>query len=133
MHAACRGGLDWRLGAGHGEERTENMLYMFLTLEVSKPSGWLNALAPCRESKEGRAVRGEVQTGRPEVAAGRGVRSVQERARLQIGSKARGGAHREHAAHVRDAGGVPAGYVRVKILHVIEDPSHVGDGRHVPI
>eukprot|EP00964_Phaeocystis_antarctica_P028792 scaffold16235_cov50-Phaeocystis_antarctica.AAC.1 len=24
-HAACRGGLDCRLGAGHGEERTVNM------------------------------------------------------------------------------------------------------------
>ena len=25
VHAACRGGLDCRLGAGHGEERTKNM------------------------------------------------------------------------------------------------------------
>ena len=31
-----------RLGAGHGEERTLNMLVMFLTLELSKLSGWLN-------------------------------------------------------------------------------------------
>ena len=29
-------GLDCRLGAGHGEERTSNMLYMFVTLEVSQ-------------------------------------------------------------------------------------------------
>ena len=36
------------------------MPYMFVTLEVSKLSGWLNADAPCRESKEGHAVRGEV-------------------------------------------------------------------------
>ena len=47
----CRGGLDCRLGAGHGEERTQNMPYMFVTLEVSKLSGWLNADACCRESK----------------------------------------------------------------------------------
>ena len=37
--AACRGGLECRLGAGHGEERTENILYMLVTLEVSKLSG----------------------------------------------------------------------------------------------
>ena len=36
---ACRGGLDCRLGAGHGEERTENIQRMFVTLEVSKLSG----------------------------------------------------------------------------------------------
>ena len=44
-------GLDCRLGAGHGEERTENMPYMVVALEVSKLSGWLNADAYCRESK----------------------------------------------------------------------------------
>ena len=79
---------------------------MFVTLEVSKLSGWLNALAYCRETKEGRAIQGKVQTERPEVAGDRGARSVQERARLQIGSRARGGAHVEHAVHVYDAGGV---------------------------
>ena len=84
------------------------MLNMFVTLEVSKLSGWLNALAFCRVSKEGRAMRGEVQTGRPEVAGDRGARSVQERARPQIGSRAQGGAHFEHEAHVCDAGGFEA-------------------------
>ena len=34
MHAACRGGLDRRLGAGHGEERTRNIWYMVVTLEL---------------------------------------------------------------------------------------------------
>ena len=43
--AACRGGRDCRLGAGHGEERTWNMSSMVVTLEVSKLSGWLNAPA----------------------------------------------------------------------------------------
>ena len=37
-------------------ERTENMLRMVVTLEVSKLSGWLNDDAPCRESKGGHAV-----------------------------------------------------------------------------
>ena len=48
-HAACRGGLDCRFGAGHGEERTKNICPMFATLEVSKLSGWLNADAPGSE------------------------------------------------------------------------------------
>ena len=62
-HAACRGErdrpsaamnvaagrgegstADWR--AGHGEERTRNMPFMFVALEVSKLSGWLNTDAP---------------------------------------------------------------------------------------
>eukprot|EP00964_Phaeocystis_antarctica_P147841 scaffold114545_cov30-Phaeocystis_antarctica.AAC.1 len=37
--AACRGGLDCRLGAGHGEDCTPNMPAMVVTLEVSKLSG----------------------------------------------------------------------------------------------
>ena len=47
---ACRGGVDCRLGAGRGEERTANMEPMFVTLEVSKLSGWLNTAVFCRES-----------------------------------------------------------------------------------
>ena len=85
VHAACRRGLDCRLGAGHGEERTANMPAMPVTLEVSRLSGWLNADALCRESKEGHAMRGEAQTGRPEVAADHGARSVQERAHCRLG------------------------------------------------
>ena len=34
------------MGAGHAEERTENIWCMVVTLEVSKLSGWLNAAAP---------------------------------------------------------------------------------------
>ena len=49
----AQGGLDCRFGAGNGEERTWNMRYMFVTLDVSKASGWLNADAPCRESNGG--------------------------------------------------------------------------------
>ena len=60
VHAACRGGLDCGLRAGHGEERTANMEYMFVTLEVSKLSDWLNADARCRESKKGHAMQGVV-------------------------------------------------------------------------
>ena len=48
-----------QIGAGHGEERTFNMELMYVTLEVSKLSGWLNDDAPCRESKEGHTVWGK--------------------------------------------------------------------------
>ena len=60
---SAQGGLDCRLEAGHGEERTLNIWYMVVTLEVSKLSGWLNADAPCRESKGGHTVWDEVHAG----------------------------------------------------------------------
>ena len=91
--------LDCRLGGGPGEERTPNMPYMLVTLEVSKLSGWLNAAAPCRESNGGHAARGEVRAG------DRGARSVQGRARLQNRGRARGGAHVEHGVHVQHSRG----------------------------
>jgi len=46
-------------GQGRGKERTWNIWFMVVTLEVSKLSGWLNACAPCREPKGGHTVRGE--------------------------------------------------------------------------
>ena len=106
--AAHRGGLDCRLGAGHGEERTANMAFMAVTLEVSKFSGWLNADASCRVERRAcgavRAAGWEAGGWRATAAAS----SVQGRARLQIGGRARGGAHVEHLAHGCDAGGVEA-------------------------
>eukprot|EP00964_Phaeocystis_antarctica_P043952 scaffold25221_cov36-Phaeocystis_antarctica.AAC.1 len=67
---------------------------MFVTLEVSKLSGWLNADAYCRESKGGHTVRGEVRPGRRRTTAAQAA--------------ARGGAHPEHVVHDCDAGGVEA-------------------------
>ena len=90
------------------EERTANIWPMVVTPEVSKLSGWLNADAACQESNGGHTVRDDVRAGRREAAGDRGARSVQGRARLQIGGRARGGAHREHVAHVCDAGGIEA-------------------------
>eukprot|EP00964_Phaeocystis_antarctica_P038033 scaffold21758_cov46-Phaeocystis_antarctica.AAC.5 len=43
------------------------------------------------------------------------------------------GAHEEHAVHGCDAGRVPVGYVRVKVLQVVEELAHVGDARDVPV
>ena len=34
-------------------ERTTNMPFMFVTLDVSKLNGWLNALASCRVERAG--------------------------------------------------------------------------------
>ena len=75
-------------------ERTMNMLVMVKRLEVSKLSGWLNADATCRESKVGHTMWEEVCAEYRE--GDRGACGVQERARPQIGSRARGGAHGEH-------------------------------------
>ena len=79
-----------------------------MTLEVLKLSGWLNDDARCRESKERRTVW--YYLGQQAGGGGRPrcMRGVQGRARLQIGSRVRGGAHEEHAVHVCDAGCVEA-------------------------
>ena len=87
-------------------ERTLNIISMVVTLEVSKLSGWLNALASCRESKGGHAVRGEVRAGgggrsRFTQRAGAGSTADWDRAR--------GGAHVEHAVHGCEAGGARCG------------------------
>ena len=57
VQAACREELGWRFGR---RARTLNISSMVETLVVSKLSGWLNARASCRESKEGHTVQGEV-------------------------------------------------------------------------
>ena len=110
------------------------MEFMFVTLEVLKLSGWLNALANCRESNKGHTVWGEVHnTGRREAAGDHGARSVQRRARLQVGSRARGGAHPEHGLHVRDAGGVEAQRLveRPRFLPIVERRAYVRCGARV--
>ena len=57
----------WRLGAEHtGGERTQNMCVMLpVTLDVSKLTGWLNAVAFCRVERRA-AMQGELQAGRGE-------------------------------------------------------------------
>ena len=64
-------------------ERTANMMLMVVTLDVSKLSGWLNALARCRVERR-RTMRSEVWAGRRDGVGRRqrisGMRG--ERARL---------------------------------------------------
>ena len=55
---------------------------MFMTLEVSKLSGWLNADANCRESEEGRGMR----IGRREAAGdGGGKQRAGEGSTAELG------------------------------------------------
>ena len=42
-----------QIGDRTGVERTLNIWFMVVTLDVSKASGWLNALVSCRESNGG--------------------------------------------------------------------------------
>ena len=81
-----------------------------MTLEVSKFSGWLNAVASCQESNGGHTYGAVQGTGLAAAGGGRPRRTQRagERARLRIRSRARGGAHGEHVAHLCDAGGVEA-------------------------
>ena len=44
------GPSSWRIG--QVRSRTANIWYMLVTLEVSKVSGWLNAVAPYRVQRE---------------------------------------------------------------------------------
>ena len=47
--AACTGRARLKaVGARARAERTRNIWYMVVTLEVSRLSGWLNTDAPCR-------------------------------------------------------------------------------------
>ena len=67
------------MGAGLGEERTLNIQSMLVTLEVSKLSGWLNALAVCRVEMGARTMRGEVrgrEAGGSEAAATLNISSM---------------------------------------------------------
>jgi hypothetical protein len=58
------------LGARARAERTANMAYMVVTLEVSKLSGWLKAVAPCRVEGRGTCDAGR---GAGREAGGRGA------------------------------------------------------------
>ena len=83
-------------GGAHGE----HVKHVCDAGGVAKLSGWLNADAYCRESNGGHTMRDEVRArrreggGRPRCKQGAG-----ERARLQIGGRARGRAHEEHPIH----------------------------------
>jgi hypothetical protein len=96
------------LGARARAERTSNMRYMVVTLEVSKLSGWLKAYAACRVEREEHAIWGEVRAGRRWVVARRKRVCTRGRSDSRLGGQGTRGAHGEYAVHVRDLGGVKA-------------------------
>jgi len=110
MQVACTGRDRLKaVGVRARAERTKNMPYMFVTLDVSKLSAWLNADAYCR------VERGACNAGRGAAreACGRWVAAAQSartgRDRTQgCGSQGTRGAHLEHALHGRDLGRVEA-------------------------
>ena len=85
------------------------MPYMFVTLAVSKVTGWLKAFAACRVERGGGAMPGEVcgpEGGGPGEPQGVGQRLAQTRRARGgpatgglWGQSTRGGAHVEHAVH----------------------------------
>ena len=85
-------------------ERTWNMRYMVVTLDVSKLSGWLKAAAFYRVEREActRDAGRSVRAGRLDIGRGAGASGMcTGRARLKAGGQGMRGAHVEHAAHVR--------------------------------
>ena len=62
----------------------------------------------CRVAKRVYSEVRLARAGRREAAGDRDARRVAGRTRLQIRSRARGGAYVEHVGHLRDAGGVKA-------------------------
>ena len=106
-HAACRPFS--RLGARARAERTWNMLFVVVTLDVSKLSGWLNAEAYCRVERRAWRMRCGARYSPGGVRA-MWVAETQSactgRARLKaVGTR---GAHPEHVVHGRDLGRVEA-------------------------
>jgi len=118
-------------------ERTKNMRFMVVTLEVSKLSGWLKADACCRV--EGRACdaggRGASREAGGPVWCGGGTTSAACTGNARL--KACGGqgharrAHVEHVAHGRDAGGVEAQRLveRPRVLPSRREGMRCGGGR----
>ena len=107
---ACAGRARLKAGGAKARvERTWNMLFMVVTLDVSKLSGWLNAKAYCRVERRAWRMRCGARYSPGGVKA-MWVAETQSactgRARLKVvGTR---GAHPEHEVHVRDLGRVEA-------------------------
>ena len=83
--AACREDPTVEVAGRARAERTSNILYMFVTLDVSKLSGWLNADARCRAQREASIGRGATcGAGKLERAWGRRGRRRQRAGRSPL-------------------------------------------------
>ena len=86
-------------------ERTSNMLFMSVTLDVSKLSGWLNADAPCRVEREA-SEEGDMRVGKRAWSSGGGASSVQGGTNCGGCWQGTCGAHVKHVPHFCDTGRV---------------------------
>ena len=101
-------GPNWDRWGGARAQRTLNMLYMFVTLDVSKLSGWLNTDAYCRVARsafEAGGMRVERRKGRGAAAAHAACRRGPEWGSVGRGTRA---AHIKHLVHGCDAERVEA-------------------------
>ena len=89
-------------------ERTLNIPAMFVTLDVSRLRGWLNADARCRVERE--IIGGGATCGQAGGRVGRGGRWRKQQGGRDCGGSGQGtrGAHVKHARHGSDAGRVEA-------------------------
>jgi len=97
-----------QIGSRARAERTRNMWYMVVTLDVSKLSGWLKADAFCRvetRAHDASEVRAGRRPGGGRHSGDGATSSAQGEVRLKGVGHRQGtrGAHPEHLAHVRDA------------------------------
>ena len=77
------------IGGTLGARRTENMKVMSLTLDVSKLSGWLNALASCRVTRPRLVCRPNAERARWEVGSRWRCMQGAGRSQLDIGGETR--------------------------------------------
>ena len=81
------------------------MYSMLVTLDVSRLSGWLNAVADCRVKRE--AYHEGDMEGQETGGRGRSsLSNVQGRRDWCVGGMGTRGAHPKHLVHARDAGRV---------------------------
>ena len=74
-----------------------NMERMVMTLEVSKLSGWLNALASCARSKRRHTMPGEVRPGRREAEGA----TAHAECKRGLDCRFRGGHGEEHTKNIQ--------------------------------
>jgi hypothetical protein len=93
------------IGGRTRAEHTENMYPMFVTLDVSRLSDWLNVFADCRVEREAWEEGGMQAGGRG--GGGGGVECARKRVgSIQVEGWAGAAPHVKHPAHARDFGRV---------------------------
>ena len=99
--------LRLKIGRRARAVRTRNMVFMDLTLDVSKLSGWLNAFASCRV--ETRACKVRRGPGDERCVRAKAAQAVcREEGPTRGGTQGTNGTYPKHGVHGYDAGRVKA-------------------------